>query len=143
MLQFSNAIRSLLSRAAVLFHRDDAEALPVDMPLVLHCNRLLRCCCIMVAGFPGVVLFRGIAKRIVAMRGSRHATAWSSACAKLVGGEVLDDAVLVCGTTAVQQIGAVISEQDVNSFVLMLWVMVGFALIINLPSVAATSHRVD
>ena len=56
---------------------------------------------------------------------------------------MLDDAVLVCGTTAVQQIGAVISEQDVSSFILMLRVMVGFALIIRLPSIAATSHRIE
>ena len=77
------------------------------------------------------------------MRGSRHATAWPSACAKLVGGDVLDDAELVCGAAAVQQIGTVISEQDVSNFVLMLQVMVGFALIIKLPSVAATSHRIE
>ena len=77
------------------------------------------------------------------MRGSKHATAWSSACAKLVGGDVLDDAVFVCGTVAVQQIGAVTSEHFVKSVALMLRVMVGFALIIRLPSIAATSHRAE
>ena len=50
--------------------------------------------------------------------------------------------MFVCGTVAVQQIGAVTSEHFVSSVALMLRVMVGFALTIRLPSVAATSHRV-
>ena len=44
------------------------------------------------------------------------------------GGDVLDDAVFVCGTVAVQQLGAVTSEHFVRSVALMLRVMVGFAL---------------
>ena len=59
-----------------------------------------------------------------------------------VGGDVLDDAAFVCGTVAVQQIGAVTSEHFVRSVALMLRVMMALALIIRLPSVAATSHRV-
>ena len=59
-----------------------------------------------------------------------------------VGGDVLDDAVFVCGTVAVQQIGAVTSEHFVRSVALMLRVMMALALSIRLPSVAATSHRV-
>ena len=61
----------------------------------------------------------------------------------LWAGGVKGDAVFVCGVATVLQRGTIISEQVVNSFAPMLLVIVGFALIIRLPSVAATSHRVE
>ena len=85
MPQFSKAIRSLLSGAAVLFQYDVAGA-PRTMSLVLRCSRPLKCCCAVVADSQGGVLFGCMVRRMAAMRGSRHATAWSTACNRFVGG---------------------------------------------------------
>ena len=83
--QLSRAILSLLSMLAVLFQREEAEAFLDVWLFVLRCSKLLRCCCIAVVGWPGGVVFGLIANRIVAICGSRHATAWSSAWVRHVG----------------------------------------------------------
>ena len=54
----------------------------------------------------------------------------------------MDAAVFAWGTIAVQHSGAVISEQFVNSVVLIHRVMMVLALTTRLPSIAAMSHRV-
>ena len=83
--QLSKAILTLLSMFAVLFQREEAETFLDVWLFVLRCSTLLRCCCIAVAGSPGGVVFGFIANRIVAICGSRHATAWSSAWVRHVG----------------------------------------------------------
>ena len=65
--QLSKAIISLPSMFAVLFQREEAEALLDAWLFVLRCSKLLRCCGIAVAGSPGGVVFGFIANRIVAI----------------------------------------------------------------------------
>ena len=103
MPQLRKAICSLLSRAVVLFQRVDAEAPAGTMPLVLRCSKSLRCCCTVVADSPGGVLFGCMVKRMAAMRGCRHATAWSSAYIRSLGGVAVDAAVFAWGTIAALQ----------------------------------------
>ena len=59
------------------------------------------------------------------------------------GGGVVADAVFVCEVAGSLQRRTIISEQVVTSFALTILVMIGFALIIRLPSVAATSHQAE
>ena len=140
--QFSMAMSSLLSMAIVLFQCVGAEAPLGTMSLVLRCSKSQRCCCTVVTDSLGGVLFGCMVKRMATMRGSRHATAWSSACIRFVGRGAVGAAVFAWGTAAVQHSGAVTSEQVVKSVDLMHRVTMGFAFTIRLPSVAAMSHLV-
>ena len=140
MPQLWRATRNLLPCGMGLVHLVFVGArLDGGVP-VFCCSRLVNKFCTVEAS-PGAVASGFNASSAAACCGSKKQTTWSSAWARLEGGESTE-AVAVDGRRSVLCPGGMVTSlHSVVSAVLTQRVMVELALIITFPSVAAIDHR--